>query len=1048
MAAAATTVAADGIGTVSPDGGFYVNKVKVTITPAAGKTIYYAVGGRQPSAATSPAVTAPVTVWVSTPGPVTVTDGTVTQQSAAFDFTFSTSDNYLNYYHNGSSTQVVNTGGGKDAITVFFQTYNTDTHVYAWDYAKDAWYKGERGSSDPIEGKYVALTSDIPGAALLDVNRTTFNGMPFYYFTTLRSSLTAYTDTRYGNLGRRGVSFLTNRGLDVDDGGNVVETYKTADEAGIFFNSFYVYGSNGANQAIDGPRVGTYNNILSRMNVHYNGKMTDSTQVALTGASAHIVYFYKPANWNTVYCYAYGNGVTESWPGTAMTPVPGTTCLYYTTFASAPGSLIFSDNGSADSALRSTPDQGAGYAYRSGSYYVTGMGEGADPAGNDIYGRMTALVEDNAGGNIVFFYKPTGWEKACCYAYNVKDERNADYPGATMAGRIAGTDIWYCTLDSRYTHMVFNNGTTSTDIADRSNEDKAAGYAILNGGLYAAHMGAGAGPCDLLLRKESADRYEKFLGTAATSTVTSTFYPNGEDYYRNMTGDQTLALDPSWAGSTAVATTDEADWSGRTVSYPDENNAGVNDLPRQVAADTEISQSVTGLDASALYTVQAVVKGADVTLTLTSSEDGKEKTVTTAAGTTPREGSPVTRSGRIEKLEPLEDREAGWYKVEATARPATNGLLTIALKGDGTFLLADVTLLRDANTAAAGHIWTTAPLTNEVTYADYSDRATHNAYSFFDRGRNPNGLVAADHHTVIADAASYLDADAERPDYADRVLPAPYNIVRTDGAEVLGCRHLYLTEQAEDGTAYDAADTENGFFASGWSFGTPVAFTAADITFDRVLPAHESTLVMPFAITADELREKFGAPFAYTFGGVDDRKMVHLTRVTAIPANTPAIVKGKGDGKLTFTGVDKDIAVTDSRTPATVGSNGSRFTGQYEYLGGVRQLEGGTADDPEYINYNFRPSDGRFMLFADGGDVKPFRAYLHYRHPSGASAKRAMGYVVDDGEATGMDEARLPEEEQDGPVYGIDGRRVAAHTQDAALPRGFYIRNGRKFIVK
>lgn len=1041
------------VGTISPDGGFYVNKVQVTITPETGKTIYYALGGKQASASTSEAITAATKVWVSTPGAISISDGTNTQVSKDFDFTYSTSDNYLNYYHNGSSSQVVNTGGGKDAITVFFQTYNNDTHVYAWDYSKDAWYKGEQGSQNAIDGKYVALTSFIPGAALMDVNKTTLNGMTFYYFTTLKSSLTTYTDTKYGDLTQPAVSFLANRGLNVDGKTNIVEAYKTADEANIQANNFYVYNSSAAN-SVNGVDVTTYNNSLAMMDVHYGSECTSKTLTDLVSKNSNIVFFYKPSTWSTAYCYS--NNTNANWPGNQMTLVPGTSNLYYVNVGTVETDqkLIFSDNG--NNTNRTTPDNQAGYVYTAGGYYATDLGVGMGAC--DVYSEKHAAnsttisntlnTTDNAGKNIVFFYKPNSWTGTLkCYAYG---SENNTWPGGDMT-QVGSTNIWYYTWssDKAYTNVIFVD-YKDNNVAHRSTPDNATGYVYKRGGYYVTGMGAGHDPSDLYLDAESAARYEKFINTAATSTVTSPFYPNGEDYYRNATGDQTLVLDPTWAKSTAVSTTSDADWSGRTTSYTDPNNSSVNDLPRKVTGNTAISQDVVSLDANSNYTVQAIVKGANVTLTLKSSEDGTDAntTTTTVTGTKPTSGSFVTKSGRIEKLEPTTNRQEGWYKVEATAKPATNGLLNISLQGDGEFYLADVTLLKNANTAVAGNMWTTAPLTNENTYVSYAVRETHNAFSFFDRGENPNGLVAVDDHAVIANAGTYLP---ETVVYKSKVTGTPYNIIGINNTanEKAVCNELYLTEQAQDGTMNTGFKNTDAFFASSWTFGTPVTFKATKVTFDRLVPNQKSTMVMPFELTTTDL-EKFNK--TYTFKGVEDGKVKFTENSAAIAANTPFVVEGKATAQSTsadyLTFEDKTIAITSSATPTAEGKDGSSFTGEFTHVAGIAQTEKVNGD--EYINYAFDAATGNFLVYSTSTAAnmgKIFRAYLHYKYPEGSKAKRAMPMVIDE-EATAISDINSTVETIDGPVYSVNGMRVADSLNAASLPKGVYIHNGKKFIVK
>ena len=108
----------------------------------------------------------------------------------------------------------------------------------------------------------------------------------------------------------------------------------------------------------------------------------------------------------------------------------------------------------------------------------------------------------------------------------------------------------------------------------------------------------------------------------------------------------------------------------------------------------------------------------------------------------------ITSDGRVEYLLNNDTTKNGWQKLEATANASAEGKLTISLAAVGEEMqLSDVTLLENANTA--GHVWTTAPTSNETTEYDLSDRATANAFSFFDRGKNRNAIIYANASTVL-----------------------------------------------------------------------------------------------------------------------------------------------------------------------------------------------------------------------------------------------------------------------------------------------------------
>ena len=83
-----------------------------------------------------------------------------------------------------------------------------------------------------------------------------------------------------------------------------------------------------------------------------------------------------------------------------------------------------------------------------------------------------------------------------------------------------------------------------------------------------------------------------------------------------------------------------------------------------------------------------------------------------------------------------------------------------------------------------------------------------------------------------------------------------------------------------------------------------------------------------------------------------------------------------------------------------------------------------------------------------GATVPAYRAYVTC--PKGSGAKQLS--IVIDGETTGIGGATNDARGRaDGPVYDLQGRRVADRLDDDArhrLPAGVYIVGGRKVVVK
>ena len=94
--------------------------------------------------------------------------------------------------------------------------------------------------------------------------------------------------------------------------------------------------------------------------------------------------------------------------------------------------------------------------------------------------------------------------------------------------------------------------------------------------------------------------------------------------------------------------------------------------------------------------------------------------------------------------------------------------------------------------------------------------------------------------------------------------------------------------------------------------------------------------------------------------------------------------------------------------------------------------------------------DGLFHKVTAGNTAATVPAYHAYiTCPKGSGAKQLS--VILDGETTGIDGVTDDTMGTDGPVYDLQGRRVADRLDDNMrhqLPAGVYIVNGRKVVVK
>ena len=510
------------------------------------------------------------------------------------------------------------------------------------------------------------------------------------------------------------------------------------------------------------------------------------------------------------------------------------------------------------------------------------------------------------------------------------------------------------------------------------------------------------------------------------------------------TGDKTHYLSSEWKYSSEPS-------SSKTITA-DDNWTGSSATVNVIPAGTTISQEVTGLTASTPYTVQMIVRGksgATGKLSLNeateeSATDRKSFTGYNAAGT-------ITTDGRVEAL--LSGTNNGWQKLEATANASTDGKLTISLAATNAEMqLSDVTLLENANTT--GHVWTTAPTSNETTEYDLSSRATANAFSFFDRGKNRNAIIYANDSTVLGMSKNTYDVAVAIPasSSAKAIHRMPSEAENGDtGSETSSVTPKYsmhtfaITDQAQDGTRNTDGSGSAAFWATAWKYGVSNAFKAEAFAFDRHFTKDKrSTICLPVALSQDEVKSIFGTDTKfYDLKSVDVKKYtIDATQVTedGMKADHPYIIYLPDTydfGSVTGTFI---IPATSKEAPHVALSGGYTFYGNYEQ------------DSIFYNNkekcYNFGSAEGgRFYRVKVAGVVsKPFRAYIKADDPSSSLAKMFVLNIVDD-TTTGIEKVEEASDNADGPVYTLTGVRVAEKFS-STLPPGIYIQNGRKVIVK
>ena len=211
-------------------------------------------------------------------------------------------------------------------------------------------------------------------------------------------------------------------------------------------------------------------------------------------------------------------------------------------------------------------------------------------------------------------------------------------------------------------------------------------------------------------------------------------------------------------------------------------------------------------------------------------------------------------------------------------------------------------------------------------------------------------------------------------------------------------------------------------------------FTAATVTYERNFNGtQKATLCLPYDLSAQGFK-------AYTLSGGNKNEVHFKETKDKLTAYTPYYITADGTPLLGGTNIE---------VKAYTGANLTTSANGYSIKGTVVSMDNATA---AAANAYILQDDGMFHKVTTdnpGATVPAYHAYIIC--PPQASGAKQLSVVLD-GETTGigstMNEAT---DGKNGPVYDLQGRRVADRLDDATrhqLPAGIYIVGGRKVVVK
>jgi len=204
----------------------------------------------------------------------------------------------------------------------------------------------------------------------------------------------------------------------------------------------------------------------------------------------------------------------------------------------------------------------------------------------------------------------------------------------------------------------------------------------------------------------------------------------------------------------------------------------------------------------------------------------------------------------------------------------------------------------------------------------------------------------------------------------------------------------------------------------------------ADVTVARTLKAGWNAVVLPFAMTADDITTAFGANAevavfdgaAENAGGVS----IDFAKATATAAGTPFLLylEAAPASDPVFDGKDIDFEA----------HNGVGADNTFDFVGTFANTTAAAGD--------FIMAGGKFKNANGGNAINAYRAYLKNKGVSSARVNFYMdGILIDEAEVTAITGVKMNAQQEN--VYNLSGQKI-----NNELKKGVYIINGKKVVVK
>lgn len=221
------------------------------------------------------------------------------------------------------------------------------------------------------------------------------------------------------------------------------------------------------------------------------------------------------------------------------------------------------------------------------------------------------------------------------------------------------------------------------------------------------------------------------------------------------------------------------------------------------------------------------------------------------------------------------------------------------------------------------------------------------------------------------------------------------------------------------------------------SLGTVASDCGNALVYRTGLGSGWGTMVLPYSMTADQLKDAFGDDVKVANLSAVDGTVLKFDETTqAVTGGVPFLISG-----VTKSGPFVAKGVTDITTESSKNVGGIDFIGTYINMGSTPF----TTKD-----YFFVTNSNKLTRVSRDGMKMVLKGYRAYFHDSSAAGAKSFTVSIGDSDATGIDDINAEDGNHD--VYDLQGRKVASDLPwseaKRLLRQGVYIVNGKRMIVK